>query len=70
MIRDRCEMSRRSMPERAKICVIWDRRPLGCDTLEIKHLHLCGTHANEQANGYSRGDKWTERTLAECEANQ
>lgn len=67
MSRDRCEYgSHRKV--RASICVIWDRtyryRSRGSD---IKHMHLCGTHANMiVAHDYDKGDKWTERTLKEC----
>jgi len=63
-------MSIRRKKERATVCVIWERTQIGGrDVLEIKHRHLCGSHANIMANGAARGDKWTERTLAECATN-
>jgi hypothetical protein len=67
MERDRCEMSTIHKKEKATICVLWTRnRPtLG---IEIKHRHLCGSHANIMANGAGAQDEWRERTLAECAA--
>jgi hypothetical protein len=71
MIRDKCEYGQHRNPRRASVCVIWDRtHGYGSGAIDIKHMHLCGTHANVRHRDYDKGDKWTERTLQECEASQ
>jgi hypothetical protein len=71
ILRDKCESYPHRKPVRASVCVIWNRTyrmaSLGVD---IKHMHLCGSHANVVANGVNQGDRWTERTLQKCAANQ
>lgn len=67
MERDRCEMSTRSKKEKATVCVLWTRVSPTI-VIEIKHRHLCGSHANIMANGAGPRDEWRERTLAECAA--
>lgn len=52
---------------KATVCVIWDRDVCRVHG-DIRHRHLCESHANQMANGYSQGDRWQERTLAECAA--